>query len=371
MRVTGRTVVKGVALAALLAATAACVPAQQEFRLYPEVAEQAPTAIAQPAAPATLGTVAVRPWDMSVFEENPEQWLPYAGITAADYQRLLEQWLAGAGAFQPTGGEPLILTAELEDWVDLSPSAFGPSTFEMHYRYRVTTEDGEELLDRRIVSRGEDSTFMGLERMQLAMQKAHVDSARKLVATLDGEFRQAWAARTKDRELAAAERARIAAAMQPVTGFYRGQADGAAIRALPNTESARSGSLEIGAVYRVSGRLPDGWLRVAREGGDETGWAHEGGLTRLTETEIKQRLAEEEARRAAAAERFMLAPAASPSTLATRAAVRAAPRSGAPTTRSLDAGMAVEVVAFSENGYALVTQERRFVGWIEKAALQP
>jgi hypothetical protein len=285
----------------------------------------------------------------------------------------LGEWLANAGAFQSAGGEPLTLEAELEDWVDLSPSAFGPSIFQMHYRYRLLTEDGETLMDKRIVSQGEDSTFMGLERMQLAMQKAHADSARQLVAALDSDLRTAWADREAANRMAAEEQARIAAAMEPVTGFYRGQADGAAIRDLPNTEAARLGSIAMGTVYRVSGRLPDGWMRAARaEGGaaSDEGWVHEGALTRMGEAEIAERLAAEEARRAAAADRYRLTPDRQRATLIADAHALTAPRSGAPQGRNVKAGTAVEVVALTENGFALVTENARYVGWVDAGALQ-
>lgn len=351
---------------------AACQPQQQPYVLYDEVAAVAPAAIAEPAADAQLTQVTVTPWDVAKFGDNGQNWLFYAGISAEAYQTQLAEWLTAANTFQTAEGEPVRLHAELTQWEDLSPSVFGPSVFQITYDYSLVDANGETLMEKTIVSKGEDSSFAGLTRMQLAMQHAHADSARKLVSALDGEFRQAWAAREKAQAVAAAERQRIAASMQPMTGFYRGQADGAAIRDFPTTEAERLGSIAMGTVYRASGRLPDGWMRIAPEEGDAgvEGWVHEAALTRMSEAEIAQRLAEEEARRAAAADRYMLSPGEEPATLLADTTALTAPRSGAPAARTLAAGTAVEVVALTENGFALLTEKARFVGWVDKAALQ-
>lgn len=351
---------------------AACQPQQQPYVLYDEVAAVAPAPIAEPAADIERVDITIAPWNPAAFGENAAGWLPYVGLSGETYQFQLAEWLVAANAFSGQGSEALRLHGELTNWEDLSPSAFGPSVFQITYDYSLTDADGETLMEKTITSRGEDTSFAGMTRMQIAMQHAHADSARKLVAALDGEFRQAWAARGKAIEVAAAERERIAATMQPMTGFYRGQADGAAIRDFPTTEAERLGSIAMGTVYRASGRLPDGWMRIAPEEGEAgvEGWVHEAALARMSEAEIAQRLAEEEARRAAAADRYMLSPGDEPATLLAETTALTAPRSGAPAARTLAAGTAVEVVALTENGYALLTEKARFVGWVDKAALQ-
>ncbi|MEQ8604809.1 MAG: SH3 domain-containing protein [Marivibrio sp.] len=373
MTVTLRTpFLRLAAPAGLMLLLGACQPQQQPFVLYDEVAAVAPAPIAEPAADVERVDVTVAPWNPAAFGENATGWLPYVGLTAQDYAPQLAQWLAAANAFSVQGSETLRLHGELTKWEDLSPSAFGPSVFQITYEYALIDADGETLMEKTIVSKGEDTSFAGLTRMQLAMQHAHADSARQLVAALDSDFRQAWAAREKAIAVAEAERARIAASMEPLTGFYRGQADGAAIRDFPTTEGDRLGSIGLGAVYRASGRLPDGWIRIAPEDGAAgvEGWVHEAALTRMSEAEIAERLAAEEARRAAAADRYQLSPGDEPATLLADTAALTAPRSGAPTARTLVAGTAVEVVALTENGFALLTENARYVGWVDQAALQ-
>jgi len=358
--------------AALGLLAAACQPQPEPYVLYDEVAAVAPSPIAEPVAPVERVDITVAPWNPAAFGENAAGWLPYAGLTDQDYALQLAQWLAAANAFSMQGSETLRLHSELTKWEDLSPSVFGPSVFQITYDYSLVDAEGETLMEKTITSRGEDSSFAGMTRMQIAMQHAHADSARKLLAALDTDFRQAWASRGEAQAVAAAERERIAATMQPMTGFYRGQADGAAIRDFPTTEAERLGSIAMGTVYRASGRLPDGWMRIAPEDGAAgvEGWVHEAALARMSEAEIAQRLAEEEARRAAAADRYQLSPGDEPATLLAETVALTAPRSGAPAARTLPAGTAVEVVALTENGFALLTEKARFVGWVDTAALQ-
>ncbi len=67
--------------------------------------------------------------------------------------------------------------------------------------------------------------------------------------------------------------AQIKAELIPLDSKFRVASDSAAIRKMPRTDSEVIKEIGIGSIIQVIGKLPSGWMQVAREG-ESIGWIH-------------------------------------------------------------------------------------------------
>ena len=150
---------------------------------------------------------------------------------------------------------------------------FGPTEGYIDARYVVTNQHGDEVLNQVIETSLTDSTFAGDTRMN----KARVRALQKNIF----DFVDALRAKLSDYDLMVVLRqeseAKIKENLEAINTHFRVVNDQAVVRNLPDGQARKIETYPSGSVVHIIGKLPSGWLQVAKEG-KPFGWVYVSGL---------------------------------------------------------------------------------------------
>ena len=146
-----------------------------------------------------------------------------------------------------------------------------PVIVDLTIRYQLTGSDDEILFSEDVTSRGTDMTFS--ISIEPPFFRARAKAIRNNISSFIRQLREKLPVYLTEKKL----RREMLEVMQddlaPEDSVYRVIDAEAVVRAFPNNGGKVVKRIERGGIVQVVGRLPNGWLQVAREG-NPIGWVH-------------------------------------------------------------------------------------------------
>jgi hypothetical protein len=147
--------------------------------------------------------------------------------------------------------------------------------------FRINTDDASEQIKKSYKTEGDFSYAVGQFDTQIK------EFAQTPILQLIGMLAKDFASNADLQELAMSaagkekENAEMQAMMQtiqPLLGTYRVTGSEGIIRKKPNAKAGVVKKIGTGSILQIIGKLPSGWLQVAKEG-DAIGWINESAVT--------------------------------------------------------------------------------------------